>query len=143
MAAQTYKDAEAYANILLAPPPPNAPNSVPIPNSASEGRSSVYRHWRFRDTPLLKTLDPKIKTAHEIFEATSKKRPNAKCLGSRAWDPATKTWGNFEWISYGDVAVRRRNFGVGIRELNIQAGQTESIFGVGLYGSHISTGWEQ
>lgn len=133
MAATTYKDGESYANAILQPPPPNAPHSLPIPNSASEGRSPVYRHWRFRDIPLMKTLDPKVRTAHDMFEHTVKKRPNMRCLGRRPWDPATKTWGKYEWMTYAEVAERRKNFGIGIRELNKQAGQTEDKFGVGLY----------
>lgn len=139
MASPTaFRDAEAYAKQLILPPPPNAPYSLPIPNSESEGRSPVYRHWRFRDTPLLASLDPSIKTAHEIFEGAVKWRPHAKCLGSRAWDPATKTWGKYEWITYAEVAVRRRNFGVGIRELNKQVGQTADKYGVGLYATSCS-----
>lgn len=61
-----------------------------------------------------------------------KRRPNAKCLGNRAWDGTSKSWGEYEWLSYGEVAVRRRNFGVGIRELNRGAGQTDEKYGVGL-----------
>lgn len=133
MAIPTFKDADSYAQLLVTPPPPNAPYSLPIPNSASEGRTSVYRHWRFRDIPLLKTFDPKLKTAHDLFESSVKKSPNAKCLGSRAWDPASKTWGKYEWMTYAELAVRRRNFGTGIRELNKQAGQNEEKYGVGLW----------
>lgn len=133
MATPTYKDADSYAQLLVTPPPPNAPHSLPIPNSASEGRSSVFRHWRFRDLPLLKSLDPNVTTAHELFEVSAKKRPNAKCLGERPWDPVTKTWGNYTWMTYGEVAERRKNFGVGIRELNKLVGQTEEKYGVGLY----------
>lgn len=133
MATSTYKDVDSYIKLLLTPPPPNAPHSLPIPNSASEDRSHVYRHWRFRDTPLLQSVDPKIKTAHDMFEQSVKKKPSAKCLGNRPWDPVTKTWGAYEWMTYGEVAVRRRNFGIGLRELNKQAGQNEDKFGVGLY----------
>lgn len=133
MAAPTYKDPESYMKVLLTPPPPNAPHSVPIPNSASDGRSPIYRHWRFRDIPLLRTLDPKVTTGHEMFEVSVKKHANVKFLGSRAWDPATKTWGKYNWETYAEVGVRRKNFGIGIREVNKQAGQNEDKYGVGLY----------
>lgn len=42
-------------------PPPKAgdPYAVPVPGSKGEGRSHVYRHWRFPDR-LMETLDPKV-----------------------------------------------------------------------------------
>jgi long-chain acyl-CoA synthetase len=43
------------------PPPKGQPYSVPIPGSQAEGRGPVYRHWRFRDAPLLETLDPAVR----------------------------------------------------------------------------------
>jgi long-chain acyl-CoA synthetase len=45
---------------LGALPPKGQPYSVPIPGSQAEGRSAVYRHWRFKDRPLLETLDPAV-----------------------------------------------------------------------------------
>lgn len=36
-------------------------------------------------------------------------------------------------MTYSEVAVRRKNFGIGIRELNTQAGQTADKYGVGLW----------
>jgi len=41
-------------------PPKGQPYSVAIPGSEREGRSKVYRHWRFADKPLLERLDPKV-----------------------------------------------------------------------------------
>jgi long-chain acyl-CoA synthetase len=42
-------------------PPPKAgdPYAVPVPGSKAEGRSHVYRHWRFPDR-LMETLDPQV-----------------------------------------------------------------------------------
>ncbi|KAL9086645.1 MAG: hypothetical protein Q9159_004054 [Coniocarpon cinnabarinum] len=40
---------------LRIPPPPGQPHSVPLPGSKREGRSEVYRHWRFVDG-LIQTL---------------------------------------------------------------------------------------
>lgn len=124
---------DALVKALKAPPPPGAPYSVPIPGSEKEGRTAVYRHWRFADRPLLKTLHASILTAHDAFEHTVKKRPNNKCLGSRPWDAATKSFGNYEWITYGEVALRRKNFGAGIVELHKKVGVTDEKYGVGLW----------
>lgn len=126
-------DAEALANQLRAPPPPGSPYSLPIPGSETEGRSAIYRHWRFVDKPLLKTLDPKILTAHEQFENSVKKRPNNRCLGTRAWDPATKTHGGYTFLTYGEVATRRKNFGAGLVELHKKVGVTAEKYGIGLW----------
>ena len=134
MAPQTYPT-EPYALVkaLRVPPPPGSPYSLPIPGSEKEGRTAIYRHWRFIDRPLLHTLDPKCLTAHDAFEATLKNRPNARCLGSRPWDAATKTFGDYEWTSYSEVAVRRKNFGAGIVELHKGVGVTGVQYGVGLW----------
>jgi hypothetical protein len=76
------------AREIQLPPPPGKPYSVPLPGSKVEGRTPVYRHWRFVDG-LLETLDPKvssgkkrdrrsgantqqIRTAHEFFEDTGR-----------------------------------------------------------------------
>lgn len=126
-------DPEAFAQALRVPPPPGTPYSLTIPGSEKEGRTPIYRHWRFIDTPLLKTLDPNVLTAHDAFESSVKRRPNARCLGSRPWDPATKTFGNYEWITFAQLASRRKNFGAGVVELHKKAGVTEEKYGVGLW----------
>jgi long-chain acyl-CoA synthetase len=127
------QDPEAYVKILKTPPPPGSPYSLPIPGSAKEDRSAVYRHWRFVDAPLLQTFNPEVRTSHDFFEVSLKRRPNARCLGTRHWNPATKTYGNYEWITYAETALRRKNFGAGIVELHKKAGVTEEKYGVGLW----------
>ena len=127
------RDPDAYVKLLKTPPPPGSPYSLPIPGSAKEDRTAVYRHWRFVDKPLLQTYDPEVLTSHDFFEKSAKKRPNARCLGSRKWDPVTKTYGNYEWMTYAETALRRKNFGAGIVELHKKAGVTEEQYGVGLW----------
>lgn len=46
-------------NELRGPPPPGTPHSVTLPNSEKDGRTPVYRHWRFKDS-LWRTLDPTV-----------------------------------------------------------------------------------
>ncbi|KAF2742987.1 acetyl-CoA synthetase-like protein [Sporormia fimetaria CBS 119925] len=122
------------AQALAIPPPKGKPYSVPIPGSESEGKSAVYRHWRCRDGPLLETLDPKITTGHEAFEATAARFPRNKCLGHRPYDPVTKTWGAYEWQDYAAIQTRRKNFGAGLVHLHKQAGvHTAGQYGVGLW----------
>ncbi|KAI9742452.1 MAG: hypothetical protein M1818_003986 [Claussenomyces sp. TS43310] len=127
------KNALAYQQLLETPPPPGSPYSVPLPGTAVENRTPVYRHWRFRDEPLLKTLDPAVLTGHDLFETAVKCFPNRKCLGSRGWDPVTKTYGEFEWATYAQTAKQRRDFGVGLVELHKRLGVSEDKYGVGLW----------
>ncbi|KAH8781944.1 hypothetical protein BGZ57DRAFT_759472 [Hyaloscypha finlandica] len=127
------QDPDAYASTLKTPPPPGSAYSLPIPGSAKEDRSAVYRHWRFVDSPLLQTYNPEARTSHDFFEISTKKRPNARCLGTRHWDPVTKTYGKYEWITYAETALRRKNFGAGIVALHKKIGVTEEKYGVGLW----------
>ena len=131
--APTRQDPDEFAKAMHAPPPPGSPYSLPIPGSQREGRSAIYRHWRWVQGPLLQTLDPEVQTAHDAFEKSVAKRPNARCLGNRPWDPVTKTFGKYEWQTYGETAERRKNFGAGIVELHKNAGVTDEKYGVGLW----------
>ncbi|PSN68508.1 long-chain-fatty-acid-CoA ligase 1 [Corynespora cassiicola Philippines] len=121
------------AKELAAPPPKGQPYSVPLPGSQAEGRSAVYRHWKFANRPLLDTLDPSINTAHEAFEAAAVRYAKNRCLGHRPYDPATKTFGAYVWQDYETVQQRRKNLGAGLVHLHRQSGITERSYGVGLW----------
>ncbi|KFY65883.1 hypothetical protein V497_01247 [Pseudogymnoascus sp. VKM F-4516 (FW-969)] len=118
---------------LASPPPGNKPYSVAVPGTAVDGRSAIYRHWKFQTGPLLTTIDPALRTAHDVFEASAKKYANRNCLGQRAYDASKKTWGKYTWETYAQVAVRRRNFGAGVVELHKSVGVTGDRYGVGLW----------
>lgn len=117
---------------FYAPVPPTQPRSVPVPGSAKQGRSAVYRNWRFKDE-LLQTFDPKISTIHEAFETTANAVPGNNCLGHRPYDPATKTYGNYVWDNYETVQRRRAHFGAGLVQLHREIGVTGRQYGVGLW----------
>ncbi|KAJ2904962.1 Long chain acyl-CoA synthetase 7 [Zalerion maritima] len=128
-----YQDTVAFIDKIATPPPPGTPHSVALPGSEREGRSAVYRHVYFKDG-LLSTYDPAIQTFHDLFEDALTRRATAKCLGTRPWNPATKTWDTkYEWITYAEVAERRKNFGAGIVELHKQIGVTADKYSVGLW----------
>ncbi|KAF7940958.1 uncharacterized protein EAE97_007143 [Botrytis byssoidea] len=131
--APTVQDPDTYVKTIRASPPPGSPYSLAIPGSAREDRSGIYRHYQFVDKPLLQTIDPECLTSHDFFEKAARKRPNARCLGHRPWDPVTKTYGNYQWITYAKTAERRKNFGVGLVELHKRAGITDDKYGVGLW----------
>jgi long-chain acyl-CoA synthetase len=114
------------------PPPPGKPYSVALPGSKVEGRTPVYRHWRFVDG-LLESLDPQIRTAHEFFEDTASKVPKNRCLGKRPWDVKTKKWGDYIWEDYATVQTRRRDAGAGLVLLHEKYGVFGKQYGVGLW----------
>ncbi|EQK97870.1 long-chain-fatty-acid--CoA ligase FAA2 [Ophiocordyceps sinensis CO18] len=115
---------------LSAPPAPGSPYGLPVPGSERAGRSAVYRHHRFRDTSLLTTFDPDLRSMHHVFESTVARRPNKPCLGSRPWLSSTKTWADhFDWLTYADVAQRRRHFGAGLVDIHHGAGYPKDKYG--------------
>ena len=54
------------AQELATPPPKGQPYGIPLPGSATNERSAVYRHWKFTDKPLLETLVPEVCTSSRI-----------------------------------------------------------------------------
>ena len=51
---------QVRADELHAPPPKGQAYSVPLAGSESDGKSAIYRHWRFTDKPLLDSLVPEV-----------------------------------------------------------------------------------
>ncbi|KAK6825148.1 AMP-binding enzyme [Apiospora arundinis] len=65
---------------------------------------------------------------------SAKRFPGNRCLGTRPWNPTTKSWENrYAWQTYEEVAERAKNFGSGILDLHRKAGVTADKFGVGLW----------
>ncbi|KAI9752787.1 MAG: ubiquinol-cytochrome c reductase core subunit 1 [Chaenotheca gracillima] len=126
------RDPVAWAKEIAVPPPVGSPYSVALPGSETEGRSKVYRHWRFKDGPL-KTLDPSITTAHAIFESTAKRLPSQRCLGNRPYDPVTQTFGQYQWQDYQTIQRRKNDFGMGLVNIHEDIGVTGRQYGVGLW----------
>lgn len=120
------------ADEYLKPAPRGQPYSVALPNSEQSGRSKVYRHWKCRDG-LLETLDPAVRTVHEMFESSATRQPNAPCFGYRPYNPANKSYGPYEWLDYETVQQRRTALGVGLVELHEREGITGTQYGVGLW----------
>lgn len=128
------RDPVAYYKKLSTPPPPGTPYGLPIPGSERPNRSAVYRHWAVRDEPLLTSIDPETQTTHDLFDKSSQKWPSARCLGTRHWNPAAQAWEDkYDWLSYAEVDVRRKNFGAGIVEIHQRINYTPDKYGVGLW----------
>lgn len=127
-------EVKAWLAKTAVPPPPGSPYAVPLPGTEREGRSAVYRHWRFTDGPLLDTYDPAVRTFHELFQDSIKRFPNNRCLGTRHWNAATKSYEDkYTWQTYAQIGERTKNFGSGILELHRRVGVSDDKFGVGLW----------
>ncbi|KAJ9272988.1 hypothetical protein DTO212C5_909 [Paecilomyces variotii] len=122
----------ARAEELRQEPPKGTPQSVALPGTEKPGRSRVYRAWNCQKE-LLETLDPKIRTAHDVFETSANRYPKNDCLGWRSYNPATKTFGPYQWIDYQTVQRRRAHFGSGLVELHERHGCPGGKHGVGLW----------
>lgn len=131
------RDPVALQKELGTPAPAGTPQGVPVPGSERPGRSAVYRNLRFRDRPLLTTYDPDVRSIHDLFEVSARKRPNKRCFGTRKWNPATQDWaGVYEWSTYGEVAEQRKLFGAGIVEIHKRINYPKDKFGVGIWSQN-------
>ena len=133
----SFQDVEAYVKTINTPPPPGSPYALPIPGTERPNRTPVYRHWRFQTGPLLSTFDDALQTVHDLFEASAARVPNQRCLGWRPWDPAARAFEpRYVWITYSDVAERRKNLGAGIVELLSGLGVSDQKYGFGLWAQN-------
>ncbi|KIE01931.1 AMP-dependent synthetase/ligase, partial [Metarhizium majus ARSEF 297] len=116
------------------PPPPGKPHGVAVPGTQRPGRTPVYRHWQVKDKPLISTLDPNIRTIHDLFDESARRVPTNNCMGVRKWFPETQSWDNkYSWVSYREVAERRKNFGAGLVELHHRISHPQDKYGIGLW----------
>lgn len=122
---------------LSAVPAPGKPHGVPVPGTETDKRSPIYRHYRFRDGPLVSTFDPNVQTLYDYFQDAVRKFGNAKALGTRPWNPQTKTWENkYTWLTYNEVSTKSKNVGAGLVEIHNRAGITDDKYGIGLWSQN-------
>lgn len=122
---------------MSALPPLGSPHAVALPGTETATRSAVYRHWAIRDGPLITSFDPAIQTTYDIFEDVTRKYPNSRALGTRPWNPQTKTWeSKYTWITFAEATARSRNLGAGLVEINKEAGITDDKYGIGLWSQN-------
>ncbi|KAJ5665346.1 uncharacterized protein N7477_007794 [Penicillium maclennaniae] len=123
----------AKAEELKQEPPKGTPYSVAIPGTEQPGRSRVYRAWNAQKE-LLKTLDPQVVTAHDMFESTANRQPKNHCLGWRAYNSATKSFDPYQWFTYEQVQKKRADFGAGLVELHQKHNcHRPGQYGIGLW----------
>lgn len=123
----------AKAEELKQEPPKGTAYSVAIPGTEQPGRSRVYRAWNTQKE-LLKTLDPQVVTAHDMFESTANRQPKNHCLGWRPFNPTTNSFDPYQWLTYETVQKRRADFGAGLVELHQKHNcHRPGQYGIGLW----------
>ncbi|KAF9932240.1 hypothetical protein FBU30_008662 [Linnemannia zychae] len=98
--------------------------SVELPGTRTPGATGHYRHIGFVDG-LVDHIraDPAVKTLYDLFQSSLAKYSDKDMLGSRAYNPETKTWSGYNWQSYRQIDQRVNAFGSGIMHIN------ESVLG--------------
>ncbi|KAG0272222.1 hypothetical protein BGZ95_012038, partial [Linnemannia exigua] len=83
-----------------------------------------YRHAGFANG-LVDNIraDPAVKTLYDLFQSSLAKFNDKDLLGSRIYDPVTKTYGGFTWQTYRQIDQRVSAFGSGVMHIN------ESVLG--------------
>ncbi|KAK5087922.1 medium-chain fatty acid-CoA ligase faa2 [Lithohypha guttulata] len=120
------------AQELHKPPEKGQPHSVPLPNTTKTGRTPAYRHYHGCEA-LLETLDPAIRTGHDMFEVSANRTPHAPAFGYRPYNSAKNAFDPYQWIDYETVQKRRNDFGKGIVDIHAKEGITGTQYGVGLW----------
>ena len=85
----------------------------------------------FEETGTMNKPFPPLMNAE--FFLIAKRHPTSRCLGYRPYDAVTKSFGKYQWLTYGDVQKRRANFGAGIVQVCKEAGVLDQKHGVGLW----------
>ncbi|KHN94458.1 AMP-dependent synthetase/ligase [Metarhizium album ARSEF 1941] len=58
-------------------------------------------------------------------------------MGVRKWLPETQSWDSgYSWLSYGEVAERRKNFGAGLVELHRRINHPRDKYGIGIWAQN-------
>ncbi|OMJ12292.1 Long chain acyl-CoA synthetase 7, peroxisomal [Smittium culicis] len=114
--------------------------SYAIPNTAKPGESHVLRHNSCKDSLEL-TIFPEVRTAHDMFWNSVKIASDKPFLGHRKYNSATKTYGEYVYQTYGQVATRVTNLGCGLVYINQQVqeqpnGGIKRNFPVAIYANN-------
>lgn len=87
-------------------------NGVALPNSKEPGHLPIYRN-AYSVNELRNVPHPSLTTLYKTFETTVAANPTSKCLGTRQ-KLADDSFGNYQWLTYAEVAQRRTDFGSGL-----------------------------
>ncbi|KAG0275830.1 hypothetical protein BGZ95_008334 [Linnemannia exigua] len=96
--------------------------AVELPGTRRSGQTGIYRRVGFEDELLaIPPTRPHFRTVYDTFQHGLAISPNGPLLGERTFDPISKTFGSYEWLTYVEVAGRITRFGSGLVHLHQQA----------------------
>ncbi|KAF9359726.1 hypothetical protein BGX26_011587 [Mortierella sp. AD094] len=112
--------------------------SVELPGTRRPGQTGIYRRAGF-DKELLAVPPsfPHVTTIYEAFQNGLRVSPNGPLLGSRQYDPVTKTFGGYVWQTYTEVSGRITRFGSGLVKIHQdvhQLAEAAQRWTVGIWG---------
>ncbi|KAJ2833103.1 medium-chain fatty acid-CoA ligase faa2 [Coemansia furcata] len=84
-----------------------------VPSSEVPGYSAIYRNSLFKDGTL-GTEFSEITTAYELFQHYLAKEPKTEFMGTRRFNPADGSFGEYEWLTTNDIAELVEDFGSGL-----------------------------
>ncbi|KAJ2499013.1 medium-chain fatty acid-CoA ligase faa2 [Coemansia sp. RSA 1972] len=96
-------------------PAPTVKRSYRVPGSEEPGYSYTIRHLECQDSLEVKTAQ--TYTADNVFgmfQESAQKFGEREFIGRRAYKQETNTYGDFEWITYGDAYSRALSIGSGL-----------------------------
>ncbi|KAG0239100.1 hypothetical protein BGW41_007943 [Actinomortierella wolfii] len=95
--------------------------AVELPGTRRPGQTGIYRRAGYENglISIPKTM-PNVRTVYDGFQHGLRVNPEADCLGTRQYDAATGTFGEYVWQSYATVHQRLTRFGSGLLHLHHQ-----------------------
>ncbi|KAJ2781166.1 medium-chain fatty acid-CoA ligase faa2 [Coemansia javaensis] len=95
-----------------------------VPGSAEPGFSAIMRHPASKDGRLVDEHGA-VTTVYELFHYAVAQDPERRLIGRRAFDPATRTFGEYEWTTSREAAQAVAELAAGldqVYERHAQAG---------------------
>ncbi|KAG0046005.1 hypothetical protein BGZ83_008805 [Gryganskiella cystojenkinii] len=93
--------------------------SIEAPGTRAENATGHYRHSAFVNGLVDHIREaPHVKTLYDLFETSVMKHKDLDFLGTRPFDPLTKTYSGYTWQTYGQIHERINSFGSGLVHIN-------------------------
>ncbi|KAF9082837.1 hypothetical protein BGX27_004367, partial [Mortierella sp. AM989] len=75
--------------------------SVELPGTRRPGQTGIYRHLGYEHGLMTSPKPfPHVKTIYDAFQNGLMISPDKPMLGSRSYDPITKKFGDYVWLTY-------------------------------------------
>ncbi|KAF9111908.1 hypothetical protein BGX27_004254 [Mortierella sp. AM989] len=112
--------------------------AVELPGTRRPGQTGIYRRVGCENA-LMTTPKafPHVKTIYDAFQNGLRISPDKPMLGSRSYDPVTKKFGDYVWLTYTEVSDRITRFGSGLIKVHQDAFQLAEVtqrWTVGIWG---------